>query len=82
MVLFNEFSGYEQAESGTFGALCAEKGRKKLFLDTVGHTGTIVRNFKADGCFSFERCHDADFMLFIDLVVEAAGVNGVGYQIE
>lgn len=49
MVLFNEFAGYEQSKSGTFSALCAEKGRKKLCLDTVGHTGTIVRNVKADG---------------------------------
>ena len=82
MVFFNEFTGYEQPESGTFGALCAEKGRKEFCLDAVGHTGTIVRNFKPDGCFSFERRQDADFMLFIDIVVESTCINGVGHQIE
>ena len=82
MVLFNELAGYEQPESGTFGAFCAEKGRKKFCLDTVGHTGTIVRNFKADNCFSFESGQDADFMFFIDIVVEGTRINGVGHQIE
>ena len=82
MVLLDELAGYEQPESRTLGSFGAEKGGKELCLDTVGHAGTIVRNFEPDGCISFECRQDTDFMFFIDVVIVGTCINGIGYQVE